>query len=341
MKKALITGITGQDGSYLAELLLSKGYRVFGLRRKTSNNELPNLKQIFLSEQRKNLKLVYGDITDTSSILKAIMEINPDEVYNLAAQSHVHTSFQVPEYTSEVNSIGVVKMLNSLKISKKKIKFYQASSSEMFGNNKEKFQNESTPFLPVSPYGISKLFSHMMVENFRNSYDIFCSSGILFNHESPRRGKSFVTRKITNFVSKYKFNNKGKLTLGNLYSQRDWGHAKDYVKAMWNMLQADSPDDYVVATGKSYSIKFFVEKSFNQIGIDLIWEGAGKDEKGYNKINGKLIVEIDPYFYRPTELNFLKGNAKKFQKKFKWIPKINLDNLIDEMISSEITNSNE
>ena len=284
--------------------------------------------------------LFYGDLTDSSSILSLIKKTKPDEIYNLAAQSHVQVSFEVPEYSSDVNSLGTLRILEAIKNLKleKKIRFYQAGTSEMFGRTKEKFQNERTPFYPASPYGVSKCFAHSITVNYREAYGIYACNGILFNHESPIRGETFVTKKIIQGLIRIKNGYQKKLFLGNLYSKRDWGHAKDYVEAMWRMLQQKKPDDFVIATGKTYTIKEFVNKAAKKIGFKLKWQGKGINEKAINNENNKIIIECRKRYFRPVEVDYLKGNAQKAKKLLKWYPKISIDNLIDEMIQHELKN---
>ena len=335
-KIAFITGITGQDGSYLAEFLINKGYIVHGLRRRTTGENINNLKnlQYFPQNNNKKLYLHYGDITDGSNLNKLIKEINPDEIYNLAAQSDVHLSFKIPEYTAEVNSLGVLKLLDATKNNNKKTKFYQASTSEMFGDLKKKFTiSINTPFNPCSPYANSKLYSHFLVRNYRN-LGLFAVNGILFNHESPRRTPNFVTMKIVEAAIRIKNNDQDILFLGNLNSYRDWGYAKEYVEAMWLMLQQKTPRDYLLATGKTSSVKNFVNKVFEKLDMPLIWKGKGVNEIGINKLSKKVVIKIDPYYFRPSEVSYLKGNSKKTFEQLNWRPKTSLDQLIDIMIRS-------
>jgi GDPmannose 4,6-dehydratase len=337
MKKALITGVTGQDGSYLAEFLLQKGYEVHGVRRKNSTDNTLNIDYILNSKKISDNRffLHYGDITDNTSLIEIISKQSFDEVYHLSAQSHVHTSFLIPEYTTSVNALGSMKILEVLKKFSSETKFYNASTSELFGKVLEPIQNEKTPFNPVSPYSISKLFCHLMTKNYKEAYGMFTCSGILFNHESPRRGLSFVSRKITQSVSKIKLGLEDKLTLGNLYSKRDWGFAKEYVEAMWLMLQNKFPADYVIGTGKNYSIKDFVEKSFNHLGISLAWEGSGLKEVGINIDNNKVVVDIDKYYYRPAEVDELLADPSKAKKELNWSHKTDLDKLVSMMIEND------
>lgn len=331
-KTALISGITGQDGSYLCELLIKKNYKVYGIVRRSSSL---NTSRIDHLAEHKQLKLLHGDILDSGQIERIISKIKPDEIYNLAAQSHVKVSFEIPDYTAQANALATLRFLEAIRKINKKIKFYQASTSELYGNSNEKIQNELTNFEPRSPYAIAKLYSFWIVKNYRESYGIFASNGILFNHESPRRQITFVTKKITRGASRVKLGIDKKIILGNLYSHRDWGYAPEYVEGMWKMLQQTKPDDYVLATGKSYSIKDFVIKSFNSLDIEIKWEGRGLKEFGYDTKTNKTIVCIDKKFYRPTEVNFLKGNYNKAKRQFGWEPKTNLDKLIKIMVKSD------
>lgn len=341
MKKALITGITGQDGSYLAELLLEKGYEVHGLRRRISlsNNNLERIIHLVKVPQKsKFLKLYYGDVTDSSNITRLIQEIQPDEIYNMAAQSHVKVSFDTPEYTANSDALGVLRMLEAIRILglEKKVRFYQASTSELYGKVQETPQSETTPFYPRSPYAAAKLYAFWIIKNYREAYGIYGVNGILFNHESPRRGETFVTRKITLAVSKIKHGMQEKLYLGNLNAKRDWGYAKDYVEAMWKMLQLDEPEDLVVATGETHSVREFVEKAFKVADIDISWEGLGIDEKGIDTRTGKILVEVDPYYYRPTEVDLLLGDSSKAKKLLEWTPKVTFEELVSMMVESDL-----
>jgi GDPmannose 4,6-dehydratase len=333
MKKALITGITGQDGSYLAELLLEKGYEVHGLIRRTSLYNTSRIKHILNNEK---LILHEGDLADFTSLKKTINHIVPDEVYNLAAMSHVQSSFQLPEYCGDVNGLAVIRLLEVCLSCSKKIKFYQASTSELYGKVQEKIQSETTPFYPRSPYAVSKLYAYWMVKNYREAYDIFACNGILFNHESPRRGENFVTRKITIAVAKIAFNQLEKLTLGNLDAKRDWGFAKDFVEGMWSILQHNKPDDYVLATGKTYTVRSFVELAFKEVGIEIVWEGVGLDEKGIDLKSNKVIVEISPEFFRPTEVEYLIGDANKAKQVLNWEAKTSLNELVKIMVEEDL-----
>ena len=331
-KKALIFGVTGQDGSYLADFLLKKNYIVHGVKRKSSSFNTKRIDHIF---QKKNFYLHYGDLVDGSNILSLIESIKPDEIYNLAAQSHVKVSFEMPEYTSVVNAIGVLKILEALRILKnKKIKFYQASTSEMFGNSKTKIQNEKTNFNPRSIYGVSKVFAHQAVINYREAYNLFLSNGILFNHESPRRGETFVTKKIIDGFKRINLEKNFVLELGNIYAKRDWGHAEDYVRAMWLILQNKSPDDFIISTSKTISVKDFINKVAKKFNIKIYWKGKGLLEKAYEKKTNRLLIKINKKYYRPTEVDFLRGNFKKAQKILKWKPQKNINDLIEDMINN-------
>ena len=337
MKKkiALIFGITGQDGAYLAKFLLKKNYIVHGIKRRSSSLNTGRIDDIYKDPHGKtSFFLHYGDTTDSLSVLKNIAAIEPDEIYNLSAQSHVGVSFEVPEYTANVDGIGALRILDSIKSLglEKKVKYYQAGTSEMFGAARPP-QNEKTNFYPRSPYAVAKIYAHWITVNYREAYGIFACNGILFNHESPIRGETFVTKKIVSALCKIVQNKQQKLYLGNLYAKRDWGHAKDYVVAMWKMLQKKNPDDYVIATGNQYSVKEFVNLTAKELNIKIIWKGSGKNEKGY--WNNRPIVEIDSDYFRPTEVNSLRGDYGKAKKKLGWKPKITVKQLIKEMIVFE------
>jgi GDPmannose 4,6-dehydratase len=331
MKKALITGVTGQDGSYLAEFLLNKKYKVYGIKRRSSSFNTNRIDEIF--ETDKNFKLYYGDLTDSTNIIRLIQTIQPDEIYNLGAQSHVKVSFETPEYTANSDAMGTLRILEAIRILKMEnvVKFYQASTSEMFGKVQQIPQTEITPFYPRSPYGVAKLYAHWITKNYREAYDIHASSGILFNHESPRRGETFVTKKITMGLNRIKNGKNNCLYLGNLDAKRDWGHAKDYVEAMWLMLQQDEPDDYVIATGEQYSVRDFVEESASYFGFDIEWVGQGLDEVGVDKNTGKTIVRIDDKYFRPAEVETLLGDATKAKEILGWVPKVSFKELVKEM----------
>ena len=338
MKKALITGITGQDGPYLADVLLEKGYEVHGLRRRTSSYNLGNIEhlQLDLRAPGNQFFLHYGDLTDSSNLNRILDRIKPDEIYNLAAQSHVHVSFEVPEYTAEVDAIGTLRLLDAIKETKIKTRFYQASTSELFGDVKETPQNEETPFNPQSPYAIAKQYAYWITKNYRDAYDLFACNGILFNHESPKRGETFVTRKITITVAEISKGKRDKLYLGNLNAKRDWGYAKDFVEAMWLMLQQDKPHDLVIATGETHSVRDFVEASFQHVGIEIQWQGSGLEEKGIDASSGKTLVEIDPFFFRPTEVEFLLGDPTKAKEILGWAPKTKFKELVSMMMDADL-----
>ena len=339
-KKALIFGITGQDGSYLAEFLLKKKYLVHGVKRRSSSINTFRIDHIYEEPHSKsrNFFLHYGDITDSTSVSKIIEKIRPDEIYNLAAQSHVAVSFEVPEYTANADALGALRILEAIKFHKleKKTKFYQAGTSEMYGKVQESPQNEKTNFYPLSPYGVAKLYAHWITKNYREAYNIFGSNGILFNHESPRRGETFVTKKIIRALVRIKMGKQKKLFLGNLDSKRDWGHARDYVEAMWKILQQKKPDDYVIATGKQLSIRQFINLVTKKLNLKIIWRGKGLKEKGIEVKTKKKIISIDKNYIRPLDVNTLLGNASKARKKLSWKPRTNIDQLIEEMISEEI-----
>ena len=341
MKKkiALIFGVTGQDGAYLSKFLLKKNYKVYGVKRRSSIINTQRIDDIYKDINFKsNFVLCYGDLTDSSSILSLIKKIKPNEIYNLAAQSHVKVSFEVPEYSADVNGLGTLRILEAIKNLnlENKVRLYQAGTSEMFGRTKEKFQNEKTSFYPASPYGVSKSFAHWITVNYREAYGIFACNGILFNHESPIRGETFVTQKIIQGLMRIKKGEQNKLFLGNLYSKRDWGHARDYVEAMWKMMQQKKPDDYVIATGKTITIKEFVNKAAKKIGFKLKWVGKGIHEKAINTENKKFIIECKKRYFRPVEVDSLKGNTQKAKKLLKWSAKTSIDDLIDEMIQHEL-----
>ena len=346
MKKkiALIFGVTGQDGSYLSEFLIKKGYLVHGVKRRSSSFNTGRIDHIYQDpfEKKRNFFLHYGDVTDAISVSSLIKKIKPNEIYNLAAQSHVSVSFEVPEYTANADAIGALRILEAIKFHgyEKITKFYQAGTSEMFGKVREVPQTEKTPFYPRSPYGAAKVYSHWITTNYRESYNLFASNGILFNHESPLRGETFVTKKIIKALCRIKFKKQKKLILGNLYSKRDWGHAEDYVEAMWKILQYKKPDDFVICTGKQYSIKDFVNFAAKDLGIKIRWKGKGINEKAYDNKNN-CIIECNKKYFRPTEVDTLKGNYSKAQKLLKWRPKHNIKSLIKDMISYELNHLND
>ena len=331
MKNALITGVTGQDGSYLSELLLEKGYNVYGIMRRKSVVDYGNVDHI-----KDKIHFIYADMTDMASLVKAVSIAQPDEVYNLAAQSFVAPSWDQPLATADINAIGVTNMLEAIKIVKPDAHFYQASTSEMFGLVQEIPQTEKTPFYPRSPYGVAKLYGHWITKNYRESFDLFACSGILFNHESERRGKEFVTRKITQAVARIKLGVQEYVELGNLDSKRDWGHSQDYVKAMWLMLQQEKPDDYVIATNETRTVREFVETAFKVAGIDVVWEGKGDDEVGKDKDNGKVVVKINKAFFRPAEVDILLGNPEKAEKALGWSREIDFKELVERMVNNDL-----
>ncbi len=339
-KIALIFGITGQDGSYLAEFLLKKKYVVHGVKRRSSSINTSRIDHIYQepSEKSRNFFLHYGDITDSTSVSKIIRMIKPHEIYNLAAQSHVAVSFEVPEYTANADALGALRILEAIKFHKleRKTKFYQAGTSEMFGKVQDVPQTEKTSFYPLSPYGVAKLYAHWITRNYREAYNIFGSNGILFNHESPRRGETFVTKKIIKALVRIKMGYQKQLVLGNLDSKRDWGHARDYVEAMWKILQQKKPDDYVIATGKQYSIRQFIGFVAKKLNMKISWKGKGLNEIGYNVLNKKKIISVDKNYIRPLDVNTLLGNAAKARRELKWKPQTNIYTLIDEMINEEM-----
>ena len=339
-KKALITGITGQDGSYLAELLLEKGYEVHGIIRRSSNFNTSRIDHIYRDPHNKDSRMFlhFGDLSEPTIIDKLVREIQPDEIYNLGAQSHVQVSFEIPEYTANIVGNGALRILEAMRNYAPDAHYYQASSSEMYGKVVETPQTETTPFYPRSPYGCAKVFAYWITKNYRESYGLHASNGTLFNHESPRRGKTFVTRKITRAVANIKLGLQDKLYLGNLNAKRDWGHAKDYVDAMWLMLQQPKPDDYVVATGETHSVREFTDLAFKEAGIDLFWKGIGVDEKGYDKKTNKLLVEVDPKYFRPAEVELLLGSPKKAEKLLGWKRKVDFRSLVSEMVRFDLEN---
>lgn len=331
MKNALITGITGQDGSYLAELLLEKGYNVYGIMRRKAMLDYGNVEHL-----KDKINFIYADMTDIVSLINAMRRSNADEVYNLAAQSFVQTSWEQPIATADIDAVGVTNMLEAVRIVKPSARFYQASTSEMFGLVQEIPQTEKTPFYPRSPYGVAKLYGHWITKNYRESYNMYACSGILFNHESERRGKEFVTRKITDAVARIKLGVQDHLELGNMDSKRDWGHSKDYVKAMWLMLQQEEADDYVIATNETRTVREFVEVAFDRVGIKVVWEGKGVEEIGKDKETGKVIVKINPKFFRPAEVDILIGNPEKADTKLGWIREISFSELVNRMVDNDL-----
>lgn len=333
MKKALITGITGQDGSFLAELLLEKGYQVYGIIRRASNFNTLRIDHIM---GHPNLKLFHGDVTDSANMNKILSQTKPDEIYNLAAQSHVQVSFEVPEYTAQVDAVGTLRILDAMQNHCPNARFYQASTSELYGKVQEVPQTERTPFYPRSPYAVAKIYGFWIVKNYRESYDLYACNGILFNHESERRGRTFVTRKITWALSEIAQARKTPLKLGNIYSKRDWGYAKEYVEAMWLMLQQEKAEDFVIATGKTYTVKDFVDRCAKYVGFDLRWEGEGLDEKAYDKNTGQLIVEIDERYFRPAEVDLLIGDPSKAKELMNWETKVDIEELVQIMMDHDM-----
>lgn len=338
MKKALITGITGQDGSYLAELLLEKGYEVHGIIRRSSSFNTSRIDHLYQDPHVNNVRLFlhYGDLSDSSNISRLIEKIQPDEIYNLGAQSHVRVSFDVPEYTGDVDGLGTLRILDAIKESGLKTKFYQASSSELYGKIQEKKQSETTPFYPRSPYAVAKLYSYWITVNYRESYNMFACNGILFNHESPRRGETFVTRKITRGLARIVTGKDDCLYLGNIDAKRDWGYAKDYVEGMWRMLQQKQPTDFVLATGETHSVREFIEECTKILGIDLQWKGKGVKEVGIDRKTKKEIIRIDPRYFRPTEVDLLLGDPTKAKKLLKWTPKTKFKQLVKIMMDADL-----
>ena len=338
MKKALITGITRQDGSYLAKFLLDKGYEIHGIKRRTSLINTARIDHLYQDPHEQNRKFIlhHGDLTDATSIIRIIQEVQPDEIYNLAAQSHVAVSFEEPEYTANSDALGALRILEAIRILKleKKTKYYQASTSELFGATLKTPQDEKTPFYPRSPYGVAKLYAYWITVNYREAYGIYACNGILFNHESPVRGETFVTRKITRGLARIKIGLQKNLYLGNLNSLRDWGHAKDFVEAQWLMLQQQNPEDFVIATGKQYSVRNFINLASKFLDIKMEWKGQGLEEVGY--FNGKEIIKIDPKYFRPTEVETLLGDASKAKEKLNWTPKISFEQLVKEMIDEDL-----
>jgi GDPmannose 4,6-dehydratase len=336
-KRALITGITGQDGSYLAELLLDKGYEVYGIVRPASVFNTERIDHLLLDDSKNNkvFHTIWGDITDSSNLNRILEKVQPHEIYNLAAQSHVKVSFDIPEYTAEVDAIGTLRFLDAIKDTGLDTRFYQASTSELFGKVQEIPQNEKTPFYPRSPYGVAKLYAHWIIINYREAYDLYAVSGILFNHESPRRGGTFVTRKITTAVSKIVLGMQEDLLLGNLSAKRDWGYAPEFVEGMWRMLQQDKPVDYVLATGETHTVREFVELAFKYLDVMLDWTGENEDEVGIDRKTGKILVRVDPYYYRPTEVELLIGDASKAKEELGWEPKVKFKEIIKIMMDAD------
>lgn len=338
-KVALITGVTGQDGAYLTEFLLEKGYQVYGIKRRSSSFNTERVDHIYHDPHYKGLPFYmnYGDLTDATNLIRIIQEVQPDEIYNLAAQSHVQVSFETPEYTANSDALGTLRLLEAIRILglQRKTRFYQASTSELFGKASEIPQNENTPFYPRSPYGVAKLYAYWITVNYREAYNIFACNGILFNHESPRRGETFVTRKITRAAVRIANGLQKKLYIGNLNAQRDWGHARNYIEGMWLILQQNEPDDYVLATGETHTVRYFCEKAFDFAGLPIRWIGKGVNEKGIHAETGDIIIEVDQKYFRPTEVEYLKGDASKARKKLGWQPTYTIDDLIKEMIEDD------
>ncbi|HMK39241.1 MAG TPA: GDP-mannose 4,6-dehydratase [Bacteroidota bacterium] len=337
-KKALITGITGQDGSYLAELLLGKGYEVHGIIRRSSSFNRARIDHLYIQNEKlmnNTFFLHYGDVTDTSNLNRMLEKINPDEIYNLAAQSHVKVSFDVPEYTAQVDAVGTLRFLDAIRETGVQTRFYQASTSELFGKVHTPLQSENTPFYPRSPYGVAKLYGYWIVVNYREAYKLFATNGILFNHESPRRGENFVTRKITIAAANIKHGLQHVLSLGNLNAKRDWGYAPEYCEAMWRMLQQKSPEDFVIATGETHSVREFAELTFEELGMPLRWEGGESTETGVSRKTGKVLVNVDPAFYRPTEVDLLAGDASKAREKLGWQPQTKFEDLVKIMARAD------
>jgi GDPmannose 4,6-dehydratase len=340
MKSALITGITGQDGAYLAEFLLEKGYDLHGLKRRASSFNTDRVDHLYQDphEADQRFFLHYGDLTDTSNLVRILQLVKPDEIYNLGAQSHVQVSFEVPEYTAETDAVGTLRLLEAIRIldMAKKVRFYQASTSELYGKAQEIPQKESTPFYPRSPYGCAKLYSYWIVVNYRESYGLYACNGILFNHESPRRGETFVTRKITRAAARIKLGLQERLYLGNLDARRDWGFAGDYVEAMWLMLQQQEPDDFVIATGEAHSVREFVELAFREAGLDIVWRGKGTGQKGVDARSGKVLVAVDPRYFRPAEVDSLLGDPSKAAGRLNWKPRMRFADLIKLMVEADL-----
>jgi GDPmannose 4,6-dehydratase len=349
MKTALITGVTGQDGAYLAELLLKKGYEVHGIKRRTSLFNTERIDHIYEDPHVENQKFIlhYGDLTDATNLIRIVQEVQPDEIYNLGAMSHVQVSFESPEYTADVDALGTLRLLEAIRILglEKKTRIYQASTSELYGKVQEVPQNENTPFYPRSPYGVAKLYAYWITVNYREAYDIFACNGILFNHESPIRGETFVTRKITRAVAKMALGLQDRLYIGNLEAQRDWGHAKDYVELMWKILQCEKAEDWVIATGEMTSVRDFIKMAFHEVGVELTFKGEGKEEIGivastdnedYNFKEGDTVIEIDPRYFRPTEVDQLVGDASKAREKLNWQPKYDVKSLCQEMVQADL-----
>src|SRR3982075_81529 len=344
-KIALITGITGQDGAYLAELLLAKGYVVHGIKRRSSLFNTARINHLYEDPHNPHPRLIlhYGDLTDSSSLIHIVQKVQPDEIYNLGAQSHVQVSFEQPEYTADADALGPLRLLEAIRILglQERVRFYQASTSELYGEVREVPQRETTPFYPRSPYGVAKLYAYWITVNYREAYGFHASNGILFNHEGPTRGETFVTRKITQAVAAIEHGRQDKLYLGNLDAERDWGHARDYVDGMWMMLQQDEPDDYVLATGEKHSVREFVNKAFGIVGKEIAWQGSGVDEKGRDARSGHVLVEVDPRYFRPTEVDSLLGDPSKARQKLGWKHRTSFDDLVKEMVEADLAAFNQ
>lgn len=338
MKRALITGITGQDGSYLAELLLGKGYEVHGILRRSSSFNTSRINHIYQDphDQNRRLFLHHGDLNDASSLNRILRIVTPEEIYNLGAQSHVKVSFDTPEYTAEITGLGAIRLLEAIRELDIRPRIYQASSSEIFGMAQEVPQNETTPFHPRSPYAVAKVFAYWSMVNYREAYGLFAVNGILFNHESPRRGETFVSRKITRAVASIVYGLQDRLYLGNLEARRDWGYAKDYVEAMWLMLQQPEPDDYIIATGRCHSVREFCERAFQRVGLELEWKGGGLQEVGVHRKTGRILIEVDPRYLRPAEVAHLQGDYSKARQKLGWSPKVSFESLVDLMVDADL-----
>ena len=339
-KAAFITGITGQDGAYLAELLLQKGYEVHGMKRRSSSFNTGRIDHLYQDPHDQNVRfhLHHGDMTDATNIIRLVQETQPTEIYNLAAQSHVHVSFETPEYTANSDGMGTLRLLEAIRILGlvNKTRFYQASTSELYGQAREVPQSESTPFYPRSPYAVAKLYAYWITVNYREAYKLHASNGILFNHESPIRGETFVTRKISRGVAAIHMGQQKQLWVGNLEAKRDWGHARDYVEGMWRILQQDEPDCYVLATGQAHSVREFVERAFSEVSIEIVWKGKGRDEKGLDKKSGRVLIEVDPRYFRPTEVDLLVGNSAKAKAKLGWAATTSFEDLVKEMVRADI-----
>ena len=344
-RRALITGVTGQDGAYLSELLLNKGYEVHGVKRRASSFNTQRIDHIYEDPHNIGARffLHYGDLTDSTNLIRIVQEVQPDEIYNLAAQSHVQVSFETPEYTANTDALGTLRLLEAIRILglQHKTRFYQASTSELYGKVQEIPQKETTPFYPRSPYAVAKLYGYWITVNYREAYDMYACNGILFNHESPLRGETFVTRKITRAAARINAGLQKKLYLGNLSAKRDWGHARDYVEGMWLMLQQDIPEDFVLATGQTTTVRDFVNLAFKAVNVDIAWEGEEENEKGYDSSSGEIVVEVDPRYYRPTEVDLLLGDATKAREKLGWEPKCSLEQMVQEMVSRDLATARE